>query len=569
MSSPLSDSLREAPTPSLGSACRPHAPVFESEELVLDGSSLTWADVERLLAGDPCKVVLSEVAATHMRATRTSALQQFEENPALRVYGWNQALGPLKDRPLSPGDQLQFQKNILLSHHAGVGKNLPAHVARLALVIRANSLARGTAGVRPEMVQRILDVVNCGAAPLMPDTGSMGTGDLQPMAAAGLYITGVEGTQALCPNGDVHTAQEIFTHFGVEPTFEFAAGEAIALISGSAVLSASLANALAHVSAQVDTFLGGFALFAEATRAEKQAFDVRMHRERHIPDEERAAQSILALIADSRWSTFEGRERAGELAPRVQDATSVRSVPHQLASILQEMSRARLEIEREINASTCNPILLPTNDGGYEFLAGGNWDATVLGHVAHTLNVCLTRLAVLSKDLSGRLIYEGWNFGLPASLAGGVLGLNSGMTLLHSTGAALIPEMQVRANPVGTLSFPIKGGQEDHNTMAMAAVHNLESNIRRFNTLLAVLVLMGAQGIYLLAPTMGELSLGTGSGRLYAQLREQIAPLDEDRVLTHDLATATALVASGALARCVREALDYGLQANEGGFYAI
>lgn len=565
----LKPSRDSTPSHPEGFECRPHVPLYESAELVLDGGSLTWTDLERLLRGEPCKVVLSEVAAVHMAKVRSTALHLLEDQPQLRIYGWNQALGPLKDQPLSPEDQLRFQKKVLLSHHAGIGELLPAHLARLALIIRANSLARGTAGVRPELVQRILDIVNAGASPLLPDTGSMGTGDLQPMAAAGLFLTGDPSAQGLNADGTVQSAHKIFTDAGLTPTFELEAGEAIALISGSAVLSAALAASVSQISAQVDTFLGGFALFTEATRAEKQAFDLRMHRERHIPEEEQAALNILALIGDSQWSTTLGRQRAGETAPRIQDATSVRSVPHQLASILQEIDRAKVELEREVNASTCNPVLLPNAAGNHEFLAGGNWDCTVLGHVAHVLNVSITRLAVLTKDLSGRLIYEGWNFGLPASLAGGQLGLNSGMTLLHTTGAALIPEMQVRANPVGTLSFPIKGGQEDHNTMAMAAVRNLQSNIKRFNTLLAILLLMSAQGIYLLQPLMGDLPLASGTNHLYRQVRTHISPLDEDRVLTHDLATATSLIAEGIIARCVYEARDYGLQASGGGSYVI
>ncbi len=535
--------------------------------LVLDGGSLSWREVELVLAGEPMRVELSDVARTHMSAVRDSALRQLDANESLRVYGWNQALGPLKDHPLTPAEQRAFQVNVLRSHHAGIGEFLDEKVARLALIVRANTLARGSAGVRPELVERILAVVNAGIAPLMPDTGSMGTGDLQPMAAAGLFLTGDEQARALTPVCRNQLAPTVCAAAGIEPTFELEAGEAIGLISGSAVLAASLAEAVFRIEQQTRTFLGGFALFCEATRAEKQAFDARMHNERHIPAENDASASVLALIGDSRWSTRDGRIRAGEIRPRIQDATSVRSVPHQLAVMLQELARAKEELERDINASTCNPILLPTDDGEFEFLSGGNWDGTMLGHAAHSLNVCLTRLAVLTKDLSGRLTYEGWNFGLPPSLAGGQLGLNSGMTLLHTTGAALIPEMQVRANPVSTLSFPIKGGQEDHNTMAMAGVHNLMSNVRRYHSLLAILLLMSAQGIYLLHRMMEGLPLGTGSGKVYDCVRQVVAPLDEDRALVEDLETVTELVCNGTVASVVADAEELGQSARSGMYF--
>lgn len=544
----------QPPTPTTG----------QPATLELDGSQLTCRDLERILRQEELTVVLAESARRHMQEVRAQALDVLENNPHQRIYGWNQALGPLKNRSLSLEQQKKFQKNVLLSHHAGVGPSLEMPVARLALVIRANVLARGTAGVRPELVDRILAVVNSGLVPLIPSTGSLGTGDLQPMAAAGLALIGDEKAHVLGPTG-VLPAGEAYRQAGLETTFELEAGEAIALISGSAVLSASLAEAVRRVREQVDVFLGGFALFCEASRAEKRAFDLRLHRERHIPAEEEAARDILALIGDSHWSTVTGRLCAGEQDPRIQDSTSVRSVPHQLAAVIQELDRACEELTREVNASTCNPLVLPALDGnGVEFISGGNWDGTLLGHTAHSLNVCITRLAVLAKDLAGRLTYEGWSYGLPPSLSGGQLGLNSGMTLVHATGAALIPEMQVRANPVGTLSFPLKGGQEDHNTMAMTGVKNLLANIRRFDTLLAVLLVMSAQGMYLLQRLMTTLEPGSGSKEIYLYLRTHIAPLDDDRSLTDDLEQATELVRNGLLADTIRHLIDLGRTRGEG-----
>ncbi len=156
---------------------------------------------------------------------------------------------------------------------------------------------------------------------------------------------------------------------------------------------------------------------------------------------------------------------------------------------------------------------------------------------------------------------------MPPSLSGGQLGLNSGLTLLHTTGAALIPEMQVRANPVGTLSFPIKGGQEDHNTMAMAEVHNLQSNLGRLDTLLAILLLMAAQGIYLLEGQMAGLAMGTGSSRVYDCVRQLVPPVEQDRALVADLEVATELVASGRVAATVLEAQEAGMSAGAGMYF--
>lgn len=525
-------------------------------QLTLNGASLGWADLTSALWADEVEVTLDQVASSQMKRAREAGLAELAADAQLRVYGWNQALGPFKDRQLSPADQLRFQVNVLRSHHTGLGAALPPAVSRLALIVRANCLARATSGARPELVERMCAAVNAGLLPVMPGTGSLGTGDLQPMAAAGLALTGDPAGRFHGEHESVPAAQA-WADVGQPSRFTLATGEAIALISGSAVLTAHLVHAIEKVTLQVETFLAAFALFCEAARVEQAAFDTRMHAERHLPSETLAARYIQAFLCDSQWATDEGRRRTGETAPRIQDATSVRSVPHQLALMLRELERAREDVTREANASTCNPMLFPSYTGeSYEFVSGGNWDATVLGHAAQSLNSCLARLAVLAKDLAGRLLHDGWSNGLPAGLAGGPEGLNSGMLLLHTSAASLIPEIQLRANPVGALSFPLKGGQEDFHTMAMAAVASLLSNSRRFDQILAILLVICAQGIDLLRPTMAGLELGTGSAVVYAALREQVAPLTQDRVLAPEVETLTRCVRDATFAVLTRQVLD-------------
>ena len=525
--------------------------------LLLNGASLTWRDLASALKSERIEVTLDPVSRSHMQRARDAGLEALDADPRLRAYGWNQALGPFKDRRLEPEEQLQFQVNVLRSHSTGLGEALPRRVSRLALLIRANCLARGTSGARPELVERMNDAINLGLIPVMPGTGSMGTGDLQPMAAAGLALTGdVEG-KVRGDDGQERCAPQAWAAMGRDVEFRLAPGEAIALISGSAVLTAHLALAVEEVYRQVETFLGAFALFCEAARVERNAFDPRLHAERHMPWEIQANELILRLIGDSQWATDEGRRRAGEDTPRIQDATSVRSVPHQVGIILRELERAREDVTREANSSTCNPLLIPDYTGeGYEFLSGGNWDATVLGHAAQSVNSCLARLAVLTKDLAARLLHDGWSYGLPAGLSGGEPGINSGMLLLHTSAAALIPEIQLLANPVGALSFPLKGGQEDFHTMAMAAVNGLRSNSCRFDQLLAVLFVISAQGIHLLEERMRGLSLGAGSARLYDQVRAQARPLGEDRVLMPEVDRLTESIGRGEFSVVVHDLLE-------------
>ncbi|HEX4813232.1 MAG TPA: aromatic amino acid ammonia-lyase [Nonomuraea sp.] len=525
-------------------AAAPAAP-RPAVNLVLDGRSFALRDAFAILDGRPVTARLSADAQARMRRTRAGALAALDDQ---RVYGWNQALGPLKDRPLSAEQAEQFQRNVLRSHAAGVGEPLPDDVARLAMVLKANQMARGTVGVRPEVPQRLLSMVNAGVVPVMPQVGSLGTGDLQPQAAAGLAALGED---APVRHGGVEgPASALLPRAGLARAFTFQAGEALPMISGSTVLAATLLHAVHRAGVLADQAEGAFALFMEATRAERGSLDARTHRERHIPEQNAVAARLRAMVAGSGWMTEEGRKRLdpANYHPRVQDAVSVRAAPHILAGLRHVLADARRALEREANSSTSNPLVFKRERGrGYEFVMGGNWDGSVMGHLADNLNAEITDVGVLSQELSGRLLSPRWSYGLPANLAGGAVGLNSGMVQVQTVAAALIPEMQVRAAPAGTLSRPVKDGQEDHNTMAMASVRHLHENLDRLETVLAVQYLMAAQGIDLIRGKMSGLPLGAVTRTLHAELRRHVPPLAEDRYQTPDLERAIALVREGRL----------------------
>ncbi|GAA0248121.1 histidine ammonia-lyase [Saccharothrix mutabilis subsp. mutabilis] len=523
-------------------------------DLVLDGDSLGWDRLVQVLEADRLTVRLDLKARQKMVEARTGALDAIAAGQ--RVYGWNQALGPLKDQPLAEADRVEFQRRVLRSHAAGVGLALSDRVARLALVLRANTMARGTMGVRPEFVDRVLALVGAGVTPRMPEIGSLGTGDLQPMAAAGLVLTGEPAPARF--QGREAPAPEVLAAAGLPVDFPLEQGEALPLISGSSVLTARYVDAVVRAERLADTFDGAFTLFLEATRAEQGAFDARTHDERRIPAEVRAAATVRALICGTGWMTEEGRKRLGEEHPRVQDAVSVRATPHITGALRQRLADARGHIEREANASTSNPLVFPKAGGGHEFVMGGNWDAALLGHEIDSLNAQVADLGVLSQELSARLLADKWSYHLPANLAGGEVGLNSGMVQVQTVAVALVPEMQRLATPAGTLSRPAKFGQEDHNTMAMASVRALHDNLDRLETVLAVQVLMAAQGIDLIAEKMTGLPLGTGTRRVHDLVRRHVPRLDDDRYLTPDLEKTTDLVRSAAISREVRAATAPG-----------
>ncbi|MFI9007891.1 histidine ammonia-lyase [Actinosynnema sp. NPDC053489] len=536
-------STAAAPSEPVG---RRHRAVFE-----LDGDSLSWARLVEVLEADEVTVRLGLKARQGMVAARRGAEEALAAGQ--RVYGWNQALGPLKDQPLPEPDRVEFQRRVLRSHAAGVGPALSERVARLALVLRANTMARGAMGVRPEFVDRILDLVNAGVTPRMPEIGSLGTGDLQPMAAAGLVLTGEPAPARW--RGREGSAPQLLAEAGLPPSFQLEQGEALPLISGSSVVTARYVDAVVRAERLVDTYEGAFALFLEATRAEQGAFDARTHDERRVPAEVEAARVTRVLICGTGWMTPDGRKALGEEGDRIQDAVSVRATPHIVGALRQRLADARGHVEREANASTSNPLVFPKAGGGHEFVMGGNWDAALLGHEIDALNAQVADLGVLSQELSARLLSEKWSYHLPANLAWGEVGLNSGMVQAQTVAVALVPEMQQAATPAGTLSRPAKFGQEDHNTMAMASVRALHANLDRLETVLAVQVLMAAQGIDLIKDRMAAFPLGAGTARLHGAVRAAVEPLKDDRYLTPDLERVTALVHDGVLSREVRAAL--------------
>ncbi|MFI9404957.1 histidine ammonia-lyase [Nocardia sp. NPDC052316] len=518
--------------------------------IAVDGGHLDWPTMLRLLREDNLTIRLADSARQRMNTTRQGALDSIEAGQ--RVYGWNQALGPLKDRPLEPDQQREFQRRMLRSHAAGVGPMLAPGVVRLALVLRANSMARAAMGVRPEVVDRMLSMVEAGVLPMMPEIGSLGTGDLQPMAAAGLSMIGEHNPVLF--RGTRTAASMAFRAAGLPEQFTLESGEALPLISGGSVVTARFVEAIDRAEHDLHGFAAAFALFLEATRAEQGAFDERTHNERNLDHDIDGAGDIRSMVCGTEWMTDRGRERSGDAHPRIQDATSVRSTPHVIGGLRHSLETARDTALREANASTSNPLIFEKDGGGYEFVMGGNWAVTRIGAQIDALNAQIANLAILSEGLSGRLLEPKWSYGVPANLAGGEIGLNSGMVQAQTVAAALIPEIQVRAHPASTMSRPVKGGQEDLNTMAMASMRNLADNLDRLDIVLGVQILMGAQAVDLMRDRMGELRLGSGTEAVHAVVRQRIPMLHDDRYLSPDVDAAIALVREDAFTPAFRAA---------------
>lgn len=524
-----------------------------TNQITIDGESLTLQQLAAFVKDPSIRVALSPRAMDKVKKTRREVAKWLTEERRV-IYGITTGLGKLKDFVVEERDQAIFQQKILYSHAAGIGPPFPEDVVRLAMLLRANVLSRGHSGVRPELIERILTFLNRGVIPLIPQIGSLGAGDLQPMAHLGLCLAGApEGRVRF--QGEEGSAVQMLEKAGISPVrFPLTAREALALISGSTCVLANVIHAF-HKAKQLSLLADiALALNLEAIRGDMGAFDERIHQARGIPGQIETARRVRELLKGSEWVTEEGRRRLGETRPRVQDAVSYRSSPQLHGAVKDVLHYAETVLSREINASTDNPLIF-SGDSGHEGLSGGNFHGAILAYVSDFICIVLTDLAVLSERRSARLLDPAANFGLPANLVGGTVGLNTGFALVQANAVALVGEMRTLATPASIGSIPAKGNQEDHNSMAMGAVRKAIQIIEHLQKVLAIELLCAAQAIDLIKEKMGGLSMGNGTARVYQLIRRHVSPMWEDTYVKADLEKMIRLVEEETILREVKHLL--------------
>jgi histidine ammonia-lyase len=520
-------------------------------ELVLDGSTLSVALLHRFLDSREARVALVPDVEARVRAASDQLAVCVRSG--MPIYGGTRGLGPLKDEVLTESEECEFQKRILLSHATGFGETFADEIVQLAMLIRANAVCRGNFGTRPELIVRFVDLLNAGVIPQMPVYGSLGSGDLQPMAALGLVLTGDQHGVAKW-RGRTGPAPEILAAAGLEPTFQLGPEEALSIISGSTVLAAGTVYALRRIRRQITLLDGAYALTLEAIRGEVEALDERTHAARGIPGQIEAARAMRCLLEGSRWTTDEGRRRLGELMPRLQDAVSLRSSPHIHGALREMVAFATTALDREVNAATLNPLMFrrPDDSGRFDVVMGGNYDGSYLAHLLDYLNIAITDCAGLSTSRSERLISPRASHGLPANLVGSRPGLNSGLVQVQSLQISIHGQMRQQAGPASINSRSAKDMQEDHNSMGNSALYDVLLNIERFDTILAVEFLLAAQAIDLIRPRMHGLPLGRGSAAVLELIRAHVDPPGDDRFFRDDVLRVIELVQDLALMNLIR-----------------
>jgi histidine ammonia-lyase len=450
------------------------------------------------------------------------------------VYGVNTGFGDLATVRIPIGELRALQRNLIRSHAAGVGDPLPVDVVRAVLLLRANTLAAGRSGVRPELAEMLLELLDRGVHPVIPRHGSVGaSGDLAPLAHAALVLMG-EG-EAFVEDARMPGADAL-KRAGLRP-LELGPKEGVALINGTQVMTAIGALALhdAAVLAAIADIVG--AMSAEALRATDTAWNIDLNAARPHPGQQTVAANLRSLMEGS---ANVASHRVGDT--RVQDPYSVRCMPQVHGASRDALDYARRVLEIEINAVTDNPLVFAEQR---RVVSGGNFHGQPVAIALDLATIAVAELADISEARVDRLT-NAHTSGLPPFLSPAA-GTNSGFMVAQYTSAALVTENRLRAFPASVESVPTSAGMEDHVSMGVHAALKFAEVVRNTRDALAIEALCGAQGLDLLGVTTAP---GVEEARRI--VREHVPKLETDRALAPDIAAVSALIEHEVLLAGVR-----------------
>lgn len=488
------------------------------QPFVLEVDKASIGDVAQVArAARPVRV--GERARIQMQKARDFVDRLLQERAV--VYGVTTGFGRFAEVLISREDAHSLQQNLIRSHAVAVGEPLCDEVVRAAVFLRVLALARGHSGVRPEVADLLVGMLNENVVPVIPQQGSLGaSGDLSPLAHMALVLMG-EGRAS--HDGELLPGGEALRRAGLSP-LRLEAKEGLALINGTQVATAL--GVLAAVDAEVlcRSADAVASLSLEALRGIRDAFEERIARLRPHPGHAASADAVRSITEGSTLLTRQGQVR-------VQDAYSLRCIPQVHGAVRDAIDYAKSTLSRELAAVTDNPLLFPDDE---EVLSGGNFHAEPVAFALDHLALALADLGNISERRTERLLNPAHNEGLPAFLTAEG-GLNSGLMIAQYTAASLTAENRLLAVPASADSVSTSAGQEDHVSMATTAARRARDSARNLSRVLAVELVAAAQAADLRLASQPRLRMGRGTAMVHAWLRGRVAHLDADRVLSEQL----------------------------------
>lgn len=501
------------------------------KNIFIDGNSLTLQDVVQVARNNALVQLTDE--AIHMVKKSREVVDEFVREEKV-VYGITTGFGKFSDVVISKDETKDLQKNLIVSHACGVGNPFPQDVVRAIMLLRANALSKGCSGVRLETLNTLVEMLNKGVHPVIPEKGSLGaSGDLAPLSHMVLVMLG-EGEAYY--QGKRLSGKEAMRNAHIS-TIDLTSKEGLALINGTQAMTA--VGALTVYDAMNLTKLADIsaALTLEALNGITDAFDPRIHQARPHRGQMLSAKNLLTITQGSKLTT-----RQGEI--RVQDPYTLRCLPQIHGASKDAIHYVLDKINIEINAATDNPLIFSDDK---VVISGGNFHGQPMALAFDFLGIALAELANSSERRIERLVNPQLS-GLPAFLTPKG-GLHSGFMIAQYSAAALVSENKVLAHPASVDSIPSSANQEDHVSMGTIAARKANDILYNTSRVLAIELLSAAQAIDFGEPD----KLGKGTAAAYKKIREVVDTLHDDRVMYIDINKCASLIETNAVVDLVEE----------------
>jgi histidine ammonia-lyase len=506
--------------------------VAQRTAIGLTGDDLTVGEVWEIAVGG-APVVLTDAARGKMRAAR-ELVERHAHGSSEHTYGVNTGFGRFVSRTIPEELTEELQLRLLRSHACGVGEPYPAEIVRAAMLLRANTLAKGNSGARIETVELLLACLERGVLPVVPSRGSVGaSGDLAPLAHLALPLVG-EGEAFV--EGERLPGFEALTRVGLEP-IGLAAKEGLSLINGTQFMTAFAALGLVRARRLARVADLACAQSLEALQGSRTSFLPQIHALRPLRGQGDSAANVLRLLDGS--SIIE----AHRWCDKVQDAYSLRCAPQVHGASRDLLDYVDYTVSVELNAATDNPLVLVDDDA---LVSNGNFHGQPLAFALDALAMAVSELASISERRVERLVNPNLSDGLPAFLTSDG-GLNSGFMIPQYVAASLVSENKVLCHPASVDSIPTSAGQEDHVSMGNAAGLKAWQVLANCESAVAIELLAGAQAVEFHAP----LEPGAGVRATRAAVRELSPRLRDDRTLAPDIEAVAAAIRDGSLVSAV------------------
>jgi histidine ammonia-lyase len=495
----------------------------------LTGQDLTLDDVWRVAVDREPASPLADDARDRMRAAR-DVVERVAHGSHEHTYGVNTGFGRFVSQQIPEELTEELQLRLLRSHACGVGEPYPDDVVRAAMLLRANALAKGNSGARPETVELLLECLNRGVLPHVPSRGSVGaSGDLAPLAHLALPLVG-EGRARV--DGELLDGAAALARVDLEPV-RLVAKEGLSLINGTQFMAAQGALCLVRARRLARTADCVCALSLEALQGSRNSFLPEVHALRPLRGQAASARNVMRLLEGS--AIIE----AHRWCDKVQDAYSLRCAPQVHGASRDLLDYVEYTVTTELNAATDNPLVLVERE---ELVSAGNFHGQSLAFALDALAMAVAELANISERRLERLVNPNLSDGLPAFLTTDG-GLNSGFMIPQYVAASLVSENKALCHPASVDSIPTSAGQEDHVSMGNASGLKAWQVVANSERAVAIELLAAAQAVEFLAP----LKPGRGALAVHEGVRGLSQRLRDDRPLTDDIERVAAAVRDGSL----------------------